>query len=64
MGPLGVFAFLGGGFLVELTKNVRNVGELKIYSYICGEKNELRLLSLKAVVFLFYLNILGFTFGR
>ena len=35
---------------MELTKNVRNVGELKIYSYICGEKNELWLLSLKAVV--------------
>lgn len=23
---------------MELTKNVRNVGELKIYSYICGMK--------------------------
>ena len=38
MRPLGVFAFLGGGFLVELTKNVRNVTELKNSSYICGEK--------------------------
>lgn len=28
-------------FLVELTKNVRNVTELEIYSYICGEKNKL-----------------------
>ncbi len=25
-------------FLVELTKNVRNVTELEIYSYICGMK--------------------------
>lgn len=25
---LGVFAFLGGGFLVEQTKNVRNVTDL------------------------------------
>lgn len=25
-------------FLVELTKNVRNVTELENYSYICGEK--------------------------
>ena len=26
---------------MELRKNVRNVTELKIYLYICGEKNEL-----------------------
>lgn len=38
MRPLGVFTFLGGGFLVELTKNVRNVTELEKSSYICGEK--------------------------
>lgn len=31
-------------FLVELTKNVRNVTELEIYSYICGMKNELLIL--------------------
>ena len=28
--------------LTELTKNVRNVTELEISSYICGEKNKRR----------------------
>lgn len=28
MRPLGVFALLGGGFLVEQTKNDRNVTDL------------------------------------